>query len=797
MAEAADEAVATIIAWSPIYVTLVISFIQGLIFFLFFVTQRSKDSKLGKYDLFEPRQFTRGHRSPPPFDGGTGMFAWVKAAWNVPDDECLKYVGLDSYMFIRFLRLAARMTLFGTFLAIILIPVYATGEASGPATEAFNQLTLARVGEGSHRLWATLVCWWSFVAFILFGLWNEWKLYSKHRYSFLAMGDVDTPPDFRYAVRVENIPADLRSNQALRTYFEHLFPNQVRQVAVCLFATKLDSLILERKKNLIAYEKAVAFTQAKPDKPVPQVKAGSKLGCCGGTKVEAIPFYNEEIQRLNKAIDIERASLYKLADGQQAEKAAAILQLESKDTVEENSVEVGWGNAGGVVAAGEDQDDAPHDEQEDEPATDGKASSTAFITLTSLRAKQAAVQCEISGKKDCLDTFPVSDPEGVLWENVTTPVPRQTALELATSCFWIVGLLFWAVPVTFVTSIANLNGILQTVGLPTADPTAVWYGLVAGLLPVIALKVLMIVLFISIGIVAKKVVRKKSMPEVDAYTLFWHQLYQFANLWLILIGGSFFNQMDSILSGKSDIFVIISEAIPGASVFFMNMIAVGTFGGMGLELSLLPTYGVTLIMGLIQPEALRTQRALDAARKPPSITWGKQIPGIVFVYLVAILYMPIVPIVEIFALLYFGGWYIVFKHQCLHVYATPFEGGGETTWQCLFGFLMVALYMSECVFIAYMSLKGGTTQSALGIVPLVTTILVHMLITRNVSKPLQNLSLEVAARVDEMEGEMAIDTDSDNTFAGSIEYQLFGQPGLKPSLDEREPLPYRRLEVTI
>lgn len=793
MTEPTDEAVATIVAWSPIYVTLVISIIQGLVFFLFFATQRNKDSKIEKYDLFEPRQFTRGHRSPPPFDGGSGMFAWARAAWNVPDDECLNYVGLDSYMFLRFLRLAARMTVFGTFLAIILIPIYATAEASGPATEAFNQLTLARVAEGSKRLWATVICWWSFIAFILYGLWNEWKLYSLHRYSFLAKGDVDTPPDFRYAVRVENIPSDLRSNQALRTYFEHLFPNQVRQVAVCLFATKLDGLIEERNKHLCAYEKAVAFTRAKPNKPVPMVKTGAKLGLCGGTKVEAIPFHAEEIKRLNNAIDIERASLYKLADGHQTEKADHVIEQQSNDTVEENSVEVGWGN-GQVI---KDNGDASHFVEEDEPATDGKASSTAFITLTSLRAKQAAVQCEISGKKDCLDTFPVSDPEGVLWENVTTPVTRQTLLELATSCFWILGLLFWAVPVTFVTSIANLNGILQTFGLPTADPSAVWYGLVAGLLPVIALKVLMIVLFMGIVIVAKKVVRKKSMPEVDAYTLFWHQLYQFANLWLILIGGSFFNQMDSILNGKTDIFVVISKAIPGASVFFMNMIAVGSFGGMGLELSLLPTFGVKLIMSLIQPEALRTQRALDAARKPPSISWAKQIPGMIFVYLVAILYMPIVPIVEIFALLYFGGWYIVYKHQCLHVYATPFEGGGETTWQCLFGFLMAALYMSECVFIAYMGLKGGSTQAALGIVPLVATTLVHVLITRNVSKPLQNLSLEVAARVDEAEGEMPIDKDSDSTFSGCIEYQLYGQPGLKPSLDEREPLPYRRSEVTI
>ena len=795
MADKTDEVVAVIISWSPIWVTLLFSFVQGAIFFLFFRYQRNKDIKSNKYDLFEPRTYTRGHRSPPPFDGGAGWFSWAKAAWNVPDDECLKHVGLDSYMFLRFLRLAARMTLLGTVLAIVLIPVYATGEARGESTESFNLLTLARVGLGSNRLWATVVCWWNFVFFILIELWDEWQTYSKHRYEFLANGDVDTPPDFRYAVRVENIPSELQSNQALRTYFQHLFPNQVRQVAVCLTATKLDTLIAERQKNLIGCEKAVAFTKAKPDKPAPMVKIDANMAGCGGTKVEAIPRYQQEIQRLNQEIDVERASLYRLADGQEAEKAATVVEeLKETQHAEEGaaSVEVGLGHYGGAHAENQEEE---KQEAEEGPVTDGKASSTGFITLTSLRAKQAAIQCEISGKKDRLDTFPVSDPAGVIWENVTTPLTHQTLLQSGTTCFWLLGVLFWAVPVTFVTSIANLNGILVSLGLHTANPNAFWYGLVAGLLPVIFLQVLMLVLYMGIVIVAKKVIRKKSMPEVDAYTLYWHQLYQFANLWLILIGGSFFSQMDSILSGETAIFVVIAEAIPGASVFFVNLIAVGAFGAFGLELSLLPTYGVQLVMGLIQPEAQRTQRALDNACKPPSIVWGKQIPRMVFVYLVAVLYMPIVPIIEIFALVYFGGWYIVFKHQCLHVYATEFEGGGVTTWECLFGFLMVSLYMAEFVFIAYMGLKEGAVQSSLGIVPLVATILVHMAINRNVRKPLENLSLEVAAHVDETEGEQPIDKAADTTFSGSIEYQLYGQPSLKPSLDEREPLPYRRDET--
>jgi hypothetical protein len=135
------------------------------------------------------------------------------------------------------------------------------------------------------------------------------------------------------------------------------------------------------------------------------------------------------------------------------------------------------------------------------------------------------------------------------------------------------------------------------------------------------------------------------------------------------------------------------------------MINVGSLGAFGLELSMLPTYGVTMILNLLSPEAARTQRMLDDAKKPPVIDWGLQIPRMVFIFLVAIVYMPIVPIIEVFALIYFSGHYLVWKHQCLHVYAQEHEGGGDATWGQLFGFLMACLYTGEVVFIAYMGIK--------------------------------------------------------------------------------------------
>jgi calcium permeable stress-gated cation channel len=218
--------------------------------------------------------------------------------------------------------------------------------------------------------------------------------------------------------------------------------------------------------------------------------------------------------------------------------------------------------------------------------------------------------------------------------------------------------LFWAIPVTLVTAIANLNSILKVFELDPVDETTAWYGLVSGLLPVVFLAILMTVLFMAIEGGAKRVVRFKSMAEVDSYTLYWHMLFQFANLWLILIGGSLFNQIDQLFetdNGEKEKFMdtaqkildIIATALPGASTFFLNMILLSSFAAFGMELSMIPTYATKLIMRLISPEAARTQRQIDAAKTPPSLVWGQKIPPVIFIFLVSFLYMPIVPLIEV------------------------------------------------------------------------------------------------------------------------------------------------------
>eukprot|EP00980_Cylindrotheca_fusiformis_P025798 scaffold14624_cov100-Cylindrotheca_fusiformis.AAC.6 len=736
----------TIVSWSSITATLIVSIAQTVAFYLFFLYQRAQEKKKNSFSLYEPRQFTRKHRSAEPFGNN-----WIAEAWSVPQEVVRISVGLDTYMYLRFLRLGARISAIGIFFSIVQIPVYATGNGRGDSTIEFNQLTLARVDPGSTRLWVTVFYWWFFIYFVLLEFWNEWKTFVGNRRRFLAFGDPDGTNDSRYAIRVEQLSEAQQSDRALTSYFEELSPLEVRQAYVFLEIEALEKAIAERQEAIVQVEKAIAFTKAKPNKPAPQSKVGSKVPCLG-KKVDTIEHYSEEITRLNTEIDAMR------------DKIISEKNISEKWSVDDTSIR-----------------EAPtHDcycsSSQLSPSTSGT------VIFTTLHAKQSAMEASYKDIK----VLPADDPISILWENVAVPLKRQRLTQVLAACFWTVGILFWAIPVAFTVAIANLDSILKSLSLPQIDTDTAIYGIISGLLPVIFLAILMAVLYMAIVAAGNKFIRYKSAPEVDAYTFFWHMLFQFANLWLILFGGSFFNQVDVIIEDPTALVDIIAKALPGASVFFVNMIIVKGLGNFGMELSMLPQYGTTLVMKVLAPEAQRTQRMLDDEKKPPEIKWGKLIPHHVFVFLVMIMYQPIVPLMEVFAFVYFGGSYIVWKHQCLHVYAQSTEGGGLTTWQSLFGFLMACLYMGEAVFIAYMGIKKAPGPAGSGFVPLIVTVLFHIYIYRKVIMPNKHLSLEVAANVDREAGEL------EQLEGSSVEDKVYGQPALKASQDERGPMPYRR-----
>jgi hypothetical protein len=738
------------------------------LFYVIFEAIRNKDKFRNKF-------FTRHCEGVRTIDmNEKGLLRWLIEENGISNEKLLWCVGLDTYVFLRFLRFGAAVTLVTSLSAILLMPTYATGDNDEDGTDGFNLITVANVEKSSGRLWASLLVIFIEAFSVCFFLWREWKHLSPLRSDWLAKGgddpsDVDQAKSGRSAL-VESIPARLRTPKALAAYFENLFPEQVVDANVFLVTKDLDKVLAKRQKQLLALESAVASDTASPNKAPSKTKVGAKMMCIGGKKVPAVDHFTSELAARNEEAD-------ELA-GQHFE---AIYEAESMD--DPSSAEPG--------------DFSKRFKKE--------FSSSGTVTFKSVLNKEVAVRSQISPSANEIQTEYAPAVSDFIWENACQDKQSQMGKRFISNFLWTLGILFWVIPVGFVQAIANLETLHEQLGIWVPPSDSVLYGLLSGYLPVIAMIVLMAIIPIVLNLAATKFIRVKSKQAADMYTFLWHFGFQAANLWLVLLGGSLFNQLDAFIDKPEDSIKLIAAAVPGAAQFFTNLIITQTFGGLFLELSQLVPVIVGILLGFLKKEPAKTQRELDNENTAIAINWGTLMPKFLLVMFAALTYTYIVPLVSVVAFLHFLIAYVVFRHNCLHVYHQKNQSGG-IVWVTLFNMIMIMQYMALVIFMAYLSIKEGAAQAPLALIPLVFTIFFHFKVRSTFVQPYTRLSLEGARSADlldvnETGSESAAMAGPEGRVGGANsaeevkqQYALhvYPQPALNVAKWETAPQPYRR-----
>lgn len=164
------------------------------------------------------------------------------------------------------------MSVFFTFWGVlVLLPVYSN--AGGQQTQ-WNKYTLANVpfNPSAKQLWVPAIFAYIFSIYFCHLMYSEYSNFVEKRIEYLGKGDLDTPPQTYYTVRVEKVPSSLRSAPALRNYFENIFPNDVYSVEIALDLTELDKMTTERRKIRNELEKSIAIMKALNKRPLKWVK---------------------------------------------------------------------------------------------------------------------------------------------------------------------------------------------------------------------------------------------------------------------------------------------------------------------------------------------------------------------------------------------------------------------------------------------------------------------------------------------------------------------------------------------
>ena len=241
------------------------------------------------------------------------LFRWIPAGFRASDDEILQKCGLDTLMFLRFLRLGHKLALLAIGCSVVLFPLYATAtgnsSTSQSAVDPLTRISMSNLPEKSDRLWAPTAIAFVMATYAMRLLVKEYKLYVRYRHQVLSK--MEAP---QYSILVTDLPVHLRTQETLRKYMATIFPSSIRNVYVALECATLEAMVEQRERVRGALEHALAKCEHSHERPRHRegrswmemllCKAGSR-----GSEVDSIDYFQDQLATLNEAVAREIQSI--------------------------------------------------------------------------------------------------------------------------------------------------------------------------------------------------------------------------------------------------------------------------------------------------------------------------------------------------------------------------------------------------------------------------------------------------------------------------------------------------------
>ncbi|GAU14512.1 hypothetical protein TSUD_250540, partial [Trifolium subterraneum] len=349
---------------------------------------------------------------------------------------------------------------------------------------------------------------------------GEYQLIATMRLSFLA--SERRRPD-QFTVLVRNVPPD--ADESVSELVEHFFmvnhPDNYLTHQVIYNAKKLSSLVAKKKKQqnwLDYYENKYSRNQTTR----PTKKTGF-LGLCG-SKVDAIDFYTAAIERLSRDIELEKEKVMK----------------NPKSTM---------------------------------PA--------AFVSFKTRWGASVCAQTQQTRNPTIWLTEWAPEPRDVYWDNMAIPYVSLSIRRLVIAVAFFFLTFFFMIPIAFVQSLANIEGIEKAVPF-LKDLIEIKFikAFIQGFLPGIALKIFLIFLPTILMMMSKfeGFISRSSLERRSATRYY---IFQFINVFLgSIITGTAFQQLDKFIhQSANEIPKTIGVSIPMKATFFITYIMVDGWAG--------------------------------------------------------------------------------------------------------------------------------------------------------------------------------------------------------------------------
>mmetsp|Transcript_15394 Transcript_15394/g.23198 ORF Transcript_15394/g.23198 Transcript_15394/m.23198 type:complete len:791 (+) Transcript_15394:97-2469(+) len=764
-----DDETSTVIA------TISVNALTGGAFYILFELLRYQN------DIYASKKREKKHRVPPL--PPTGLLKWLTHTLSISDEETLRCVGVDGYLFLRFLRLCANFSIVcGLAGALILWPVYFTSFGHVEGIAGINLYTMGNIEQGGNRLWASVVFCWLFSLYFLYLMHEEYRYFVRLRQAHMYEGDEDVPAQKNYTIQVENIPFYYRSPSRLRKLFEDLFPGQVYSSYIACNLVELEKLIKRREKSLRELELAVAYYKSKnmEERKVISLRGGLPVWCGGTEKADAIDYYTDNIASLSNEICTLRNSIADSSGNIISPSGSEVCMNDKLNSKVDEVVKFAMSTSNGPTMF-EYEDTTPPDIS---LRKFGAHSGTGFITFTTRRAHSSAYQMRVlSDVHSHMTVSQASGPADIIWENLTVSNQQEESGRIITKTVFSLGMLFWGSVLAFIAAVSKLSNLEKYLPF-IRDLNPIVYSLLAGVLPVIVMNIFLSMLPAIFAYGAKCIEKRKRNSDVQFEVFQWFFGYQLANVYLTLLTGSMFSALAEALAHPPSIIRLLAAALPSVSVFFSNYIITEILtSAPGELLQLVPMLIYNFYKRVLNERTLTIRSLLDGPLAPVEVDYGTSLPSVLFIVCIVLTYMVIAPFITVLGALYFLVFYAVMKYQYLYVYVPQFETGGRF-WYGLYGFSMKGLLVSSVTMVGYLAVKEGVAQAPFAL-PIPFVILYAWNRTVNM---FERVSSDLAYS-------RAVQADSDESASDEILRSftptLYTQPALLEK-DIVEPEPYRK-----
>ncbi|KAI3406123.1 PHM7 [Candida oxycetoniae] len=668
--------------------TLVPTLVISVVFVVAFVIIRKYQKR-----VYEPRSIVKSlpedlrPQSPP-----AGIFSWLGSLLRRPETFIIQYAGPDGYFFLRFLFEFCCICILGAIITWpILFPVNASNgnnNQPGSTVAGFDILTIANV-RNKWRTFAHVFLSWILFGAVIFLIYRELVYYTTFRHVLQTTPLYDSLLSSRTLLLTE-ISTNNLNDESLRSYFP-----TATNIWYGRDYKKLEEECEERTKLASKYEGALnkVMTKAvklrnkciKKKKPVPEpaddldkyLKDGKKrpthrLKFLIGKKVDTLTYGAEKLGELNKSI-VKRQEKYQTST-----------QLPS-----------------------------------------------VFLEFPTQLELQKAYQA-IPYNKDFKGVKRITgvSPDDIIWKNLQLTSTKRRIKTILANTFLTLLIIFWCIPVAVVGAISNINFLTEKVPFLRFinNMPSVIMGVITGLLPVVALAILMSLIPPVIKWMGR-ISGRLTVQQVDEYCQSWFFAFQVVNVFLaVALGSSAASVAQEIVKDPGSALKQLSERFPPSVNFYYSYLCL-----QGLTIS----SGVLLqIVALILSHILG--RILDSTPRAKWTRWNTLTqpgfsvlyPGFQLLTVIALAYSVIAPLILGFTAIAFALFYFAYIYTLIYVMRpSTVDARGRNYVKSLFQ-LFTGLFLAQLWITALFVFTKNWACVALEAVIIVVTIIARCWLKR-------------------------------------------------------------------